>query len=117
MKKFKMVSAIISLIIGFAFYMAAKVTISTNSRYTFTKPYTKFEIETLTYKWIGIFLLVFGIIDIVLLVIAKRREATFEDPNNLGKRPTNTVKCPNCGLTISATTRVCPKCNKILKGD
>lgn len=114
MKKFKMVSAIISLIIGFAFYMAAKVTISSSSHYTFTKPYTKFEIETLTYKWIGIFLLVFGIIDLVLLVIAKRREATFEDPNNLN---TTTVKCPNCGLTISATTRVCPKCNKILKGD
>lgn len=114
LKKFKTILGSISLIVGFAFFLTAQMVISTTEKYTFTKPFTKYELQILSYKWIGIVLIISGILDIILVVLAKKKEAEMKDPSNL---TISSVRCPNCGLTLSSSTKVCPKCKTNLKGD
>ncbi len=114
MKKIKTILGSIGIIVGFALFFAAQMDISTNTRYTFTRPFTQYEVQILSLKWLGILFMVFGVLDIILVVLAKRKEGEMQDPNNL---TFSSGKCPNCGLLVSDGTRICPKCKTVLKGD
>lgn len=113
MKKFYGIMGAISGIIGFVMFLSAQMVISTNSRYSWSKPYTSFEIETLSIKWIGLFLLISGILDIALIVISKYYgEKNIQDVNI--QQLTTTV-CPNCNIPVNNNTTVCPKCKNSLR--
>ncbi len=114
MKKFKTILGSIGIIIGFALFLSAQMVISTSTRYTFERPLTQYEIQILSLKWFGILFIIFGVLDIILVILAKKKEAEMQDPNDL---TLNSGKCPNCGLLVSDGTKICPKCKTVLKGD
>ena len=113
MKKLYGIIGTICSIIGLILTLAAQTVIWSNTRYTWSRPYTQFEAETLSVKWIGIVLLISGIIDILLIVISKIyadkniKDATIQEFAD--------IICPNCGLRVSKTTNVCPKCKNNVK--
>lgn len=114
MKKLKTILGSIGIIIGFALFLAAQFVISTNTRYTFERPLTQYEVQILSLKWFGILFMVFGVIDIILVFLAKKTESKMQNPNNL---TFSSGKCPNCGLLVSNGTKICPKCKTVLKED
>lgn len=116
MKKFYGIMGAVCSIIGFVMTISAQMIISTNTYYTWSRPYTQFELETLSVKWIGVLLLISGIIDIAMIVISK----IYTDKNvqDSTTQEFTTAVCPNCGLRVSKTTEVCPKCKyNIKKGE
>ncbi len=113
MKKLYGIMGAISSIIGFIFTISAQIVIESNTRYTWSRPYTQFEAQTLLVKWIGLAMLISGLIDIALIVISK----VYTDKNI---KDTNIqrfadITCPHCGLRVSKSTNVCPKCKKSIK--
>ena len=111
MKKVKLVLGFISSIVGFAMLLCARMEIATNSRYTWRTPYSQYEAGVMVVQWIGILLLVCGIIDIVVAIVAQRYVS-----NNVKDIDTHTViKCPECGIRVDSNAKICPKCNKALK--
>ncbi len=113
MKKFLTITGSISSIVGFVLFLTAQIIISSETRYTWRKPYTAFEAQTLTLKWVGIILLICGILDIILIIVSKY----YENKNSQDIDVTNnsSVQCPNCGLLVNKETKICPKCKNSLK--
>lgn len=113
MKKFKLILGGISTFIGFVMFLYGQTTIATNSRYTWTKPFTEFEAQTLIVKNIGICLLVCGILDLLLVAFsAYYTSKTTKDSNDIG---VIAKKCPSCGLSVHHLTKICPKCKTEIK--
>mgnify|MGYP004463093753 FL=1 len=80
MKKIIMwIICIINLILGIALLGAAQWEIATNSRYSFERPYTQYEIQIILYKWAGILFIVTGIILLVMNIIQHN------NPNKYGQ--------------------------------
>ena len=69
---------VIDLIVGFSLFIAAQLEISTNSRYTFHKPLTKYELQVISFKWVGILLIVCGIFELVVKLIQKNYGHKYE---------------------------------------
>lgn len=108
MKKFKLIIGSIFSFLGFVFIVAAQSVISSSYRYTWRPPYSQFEAQTLILKWIGIFFLICGLLDLALVLFSKiYTQKTVQDPTS---NQTTTVKCPSCGLIVRDTTKTCPKC-------
>ena len=81
MKKIIMwIICIANFIFGIALFGAAQWEIATNSRYSFERPYTQYEIQIILYKWAGILFIVTGIILLVMNIIKQN------DANKYGKR-------------------------------
>lgn len=108
MKKFYAISGAISSILGFILYLSARTTINANSRYTWSPPYTSYETEILTMKWIGIILLICGIIDLLLLVASQIYMN--QNVQTLDNQLYQVTKCSNCGLQVRKTAVSCPRC-------
>ncbi len=113
MKKLYGILGAVSSIIGFVLTISSQIIIESNTRYTWTRPYTQFEAQTLSVKWIGIALLISGLIDIALIVISKMyTDKNIKDTNI---QMFTDITCPHCGLRVSKTTNVCPKCKNNIK--
>lgn len=52
----------IEIVAGFIMYLYSKMIIDTNDRYTWTQPFTYYEERIMMIKYVGIVLIVFGII-------------------------------------------------------
>lgn len=52
----------IEIVAGFIMYLYSKMIIDTNDRYTWTQPFTYYEERIMIIKYVGIVLIVFGII-------------------------------------------------------
>ena len=113
--KISWIISFIFLIVGFIFYFPAKLEIMTNSHYTWNKPYTKYESEVIMTKWIGIMLLVWGIIIIVLKILQLRYTNKHVKDINQEINRGGVILCSNCGLSISADTRRCPGCGNFIE--
>ena len=102
----------IETIVGFVFFIIAQIEISGNSRYTWTKPYTSYETQVLMVKWIGVLLLIYGIINLGLKVYQERyTEKHTQEMSSVVKRGGKS-KCLNCGLALTADVECCPRCGK-----
>ena len=113
MKSLKLVLGYISSIVGIVMIICARMEMGSNSRYTWTPPYTQYEAGVVVVQWIGIFLLFCGIIDVVVAIVAQKYTS-----DNIRDIDTHTVvKCPGCGISLDSETKVCPKCKKVLKGE
>ena len=114
-KKIGWILGTIETIIGFAFFVAAQSEISSNSWYTFKKPYTEFEAQVIMTKWIGIAFLVSGIIWLALKVFqARYMDKHIQEMNSVITKG-GLTKCLNCGLALTADAETCPRCGKAVK--
>ena len=108
---------VIDLIVGFSLFIAAQLEISTNSRYTFHKPLTKYELQVISFKWVGILLIVCGIFELVVKLIQKNytnkhmQESVIGTVNKIGNI------CPECALPITVDTIKCPRCGCSIKNN
>lgn len=114
-KKVGWIIGTIETIIGFVCFLVAQMEISSNSRYTWRKPYTSYEAQVLMTKWIGIAFLVSGIIWLGLKVYQVRyTEKHVQEMNPVVKKG-GIAKCLNCGLALTADAESCPRCGKTVK--
>ena len=113
MKKFYAIIGTISGIVGFIMTLSAQIAIWSNTRYTWTRPYTSFEVQTLLVKWIGLMLLISGIVDITLIVVSKIYTA--KNVQDVNVQEYATIVCKHCGLRVNKETSVCPKCKNQIK--
>lgn len=101
---------IFECIIGFLMFIIAQAEIVTNTDYTWSRPYTQFEAQIILIKWLGIILILSGIIWMALKIYQiVYADKYIKDVTPL-MREGGTVKCSNCGLVISANMKVCPRC-------
>lgn len=109
MKKVICVIGIICAVAGFAMLLSANLEISSNSRYTWSRPYTSYETKVIMMKYLGIFLLISGIIDVILTVISTAYTSrTIQD--NKGN-PSEFIVCPQCHCKTMKAIELCPNCN------
>lgn len=102
-------------IIGFLCFFVAQMEISSNSRYSWTKPYTSYEALVLRTKWGGILFLILGILWLVLMVYqAKYTDKHIQEINPVLKKG-GIRKCLNCGLDLTADAESCPRCGETVK--
>lgn len=107
---------IIETIIGFTCFLGAQIEILCNSRYTWRKPYTSYEIQVLMIKWTGIIFLISGIAWFCLKVYQVRyTDKHTQDVNSVVKKG-GIIKCLNCGLSLTEDAERCPRCGKSVKG-
>ena len=115
--KFIWIIGILETIIGFVLFVSAQVEISVNSAYSWRQPYTTYEAKIVMMKWIGIALLFSGIIWIGLKLYQKRYTSKhIQEVNQVIKRG-GANKCPNCGLSLSADVKNCPRCGNAVKSN
>lgn len=108
MKKVICAVGIICVILGFALFVSANIEIATNSRYTWTRPYTSYEMEVLIAKYVGIGLLISGIIDLILTAISTvYTTKTIQDKN---ANPETFLVCPVCHCKTMKGAAFCPSC-------
>lgn len=113
MKKAYAIIGTICSVIGFILFLSAQMIIWESTGYTWSKPYTQFEAQTLLVKWIGLLLLICGIIDLVMFTISKYY--TNKNVQDVNMQQLTTTTCPNCGLPVNNSAKVCPKCKTELK--
>lgn len=99
--------------IGFVLFVVAQMEISSNSRYTWRKPYTSYEAQVVMTKWIGIILLISGIVWLLLKIYQLRYTNTHTQEITPLSENGGSVKCPNCGLSLSADVKTCPRCGAV----
>jgi hypothetical protein len=113
MKKFKVIVGSIFSFVGFVCFVTAQSVISGNHRYSWRPPYTTYEAQILMAKWIGLILLLCGILDLAMVVFSHiYTQKTVQDPTS---NQVTMLKCPSCGLSVKNTTEVCPRCNTKIK--
>lgn len=103
---------ILQVSIGSMLSISAQAEILTNSRYTWTRPYTSYETKIITSRWVGILLIISGIIWIGLKLFQIRYANKHIQEVSQSTKSGNIIKCPNCELTLSAGTANCPRCGK-----
>lgn len=108
MKKVVCVVGVICVILGFALLVSANIEIATNSRYTWERPYSNYEMEVLTVKYAGIAILISGAIDVILTVISTIYTAqTIQDKKEDSKA---FLVCPACHCKTMQGATFCPNC-------
>lgn len=105
----------IETIIGFVCFFVAQMEISSNSRYTWQKPYTSYEAQVVMTKWIGIIFLISGIAWLGLKVYQTRYTDKHTQEINPVVKKGGTTKCLNCGLVLTADAKSCPRCGKTVE--
>lgn len=115
--KFVWILGIFEIIIGFVLFFSAQMEISNNSWYTWCKPYSSHEMQVIMMKWIGIILLISGVVWICLKLYQTRyTNIHTQDITQMTKKG-GVIKCSNCGLTLSADVENCPRCGNIIKAN
>lgn len=108
--KFGWIFGALDTVVGFILLVAAQMEISSNPWYTWRKPYTSYEAQVLMVKWVGILLIVCGLIWLGLKVYQTRYTSNHIQEINPITKTGGAIQCPNCGLTLSAGVGQCPRC-------
>ena len=105
---------IIEGVAGIILFAVAQGEIWTNSRYTFTRPYTDYELNIILLKWCGI-LLIFSAVWIFIMMVYQNNysDKHVKDITSTAARGGSRI-CPACGLPVSADISTCPRCKTIL---
>lgn len=102
--------------IGFISIIIANTQISLSSGYTFRPPYTEYEAGILTTKYIGIGMLIIGIIILLLMIVSKiYYSKNVQDISDVGNGKVNYISCPVCNCKTTSDSKYCPKCNHKLQ--
>lgn len=105
-------SFLIETVVGFLMFIVAQAEISSNGGYTWSPPYTSHEASVITMKWIGILVLLTGLVGIGLMLFRNyylNRHVTDTKPiSQSGSK----VRCPECGLMVLSGVKKCPRCGK-----
>ena len=113
--KFGWIVGTIETIVGFTCFMVAQMEISSNSRYTWSRPYTSYEAQVLMTKWVGIALLISGIVWLGLKVYQTRYINSHVQEMDQVVRKGGTIRCSNCGINLTADIERCPRCRTAVK--
>ena len=112
--KFVWILSALEIVIGLVLFLSAQVEISSNPWYSWRRPYTPYEAQIILVKWIGIFLVISGIVWLCLKIYQLR----YTDAHTQEISPTEgkggIVKCSNCGLTLSSAAESCPRCGNAM---
>lgn len=106
---------VIGIIIGFLFtsiglicLIIANMQINMETRYTFKPPLTEYEAGVLITKYIGIGMLVIGIIILLLLIISSIYYS--KNVRDVKNGYENYITCPVCHCKTTADSEYCPRC-------
>lgn len=102
--------------IGLVNVIIANIEISTARGYTFRPPYTEYEAGVIITKYIGIGLLIIGIIILLLMIVSQiYYSKNVQDISGTGNGRVNFISCPVCGCKTTMDSEYCPKCNYKLR--
>lgn len=102
--------------IGFINIIIANIQISTTRGYTFKPPYTEYEAGVIITKYIGIGMLVTGILILLLMIVSKiYYSRNVQDISDIGNGKANFISCPVCNCKTTSDSEYCPKCNNKLR--
>lgn len=103
-------------LIGFMNIIIANIEMSTARGYTFRPPYTEYEAGVIITKYIGIGMLIIGIIILLLMIVSKiYYSKNVQDMSDVGNGRVNFISCPVCNCKTTRDSEYCPKCNHKLK--
>lgn len=113
-KTTKIIIGIIEGIVGMIVFALAQLEIWTNSRYTFTRPFTDYEINIIILKWVGILLILSAVCTFIMSIWQN-----YYSNKHIKDIPSTAAGggskiCPACGLTVSADISTCPRCKTSL---
>lgn len=119
MKKLKDVVAwilnVYVIAFGFSLFQSAQSEISSNPWYTWRRPYSSYEQEVITTRWIGLVLLIAGLIFLLFrLFMTMYNNRHIEEATPMARKD-GTIKCSVCGLELVANTKTCPRCSTVVK--
>lgn len=109
------VISLFELVVGLVLFVMAQSEISTNSWYTWRQPYTSYEAQVIMMKWIGIILLISGIIWIALLLFRVIYTNKHTQDITVLTQKGGSLQCVNCGLAVAANLSICPRCGKSVR--
>lgn len=112
--KFVWLLSVLEIVIGFVLFLPAQIEISSNSWYSWRSPYTPYEVRIIMAKWIGILFLISGIIWLCLKIYQFKYTDSHIQEITPAKGKGGTVKCPNCGLSLSSNVESCPRCGNVM---
>lgn len=111
MKKATLIFGCISSFLGLVMVFIARIEMASNSRYTWTRPYSSYEAGFVLLQMIGILFLVWGVVDVLTYLFSvKYTSNKIQDVNTI-----SIIKCPKCGISLDSKTKICPKCKTIIK--
>lgn len=102
----------VELVVGFILFVFAQIEIYGNSRYTWERPYTEYEAQVIITRWIGIVLLIWGIATIILKLIQTVYVNNHTQDINPLTQNGGAIRCANCGLSLAANVKICPRCGQ-----
>ena len=111
-KKIQLISGLVSAIGGGIALFWALMTMDTYSYYSWKQPFTKFEAQVVTTKWLGILFLVSGIVELIFFFVTLKASNTRTQPvedRHYEKRPAQKF-CIRCGTVMDFEDRFCPNC-------
>lgn len=108
MKGFIGFLAVVGLVAGIILWMYAQSVISSYTYYTWTAPYTSFEAKYIMMRVWGIILTICGALMGILVIVS--HAFTARVVQEVSAPSATAVKCPNCGLSVTADTHTCPNC-------
>ena len=115
LKKNRMLWEVLEFAAGAIMYIWAKWKIETDVYYTWTQPLSSYETRVLCFKYIGIILVVFGIVSIVYKLFCgsnkKSNDFTTEEVLK-GSEKKKMHFCTNCGAKLKEEDKFCPACGK-----
>ncbi len=116
-EKIRWLIGITEILAGFAFFIVAQAEMASNSRYTWRRPYTDYEQQVIITKWVGLALLIAGIIDVGIrlykLMYTNKHTEEINELTKLG----GVVRCTKCRLAVAANTKTCPRCGTLLENN
>ena len=105
---------IMETFIGFILFITAQMEISGDSSYSWRRPYSDYEQQVITTKWIGLVLLIGGGIwlgiRIYQYVYVNKHTQDLNEIAKLG----GIAKCQTCGLTVTQNLTFCPRCGSAI---
>ena len=103
---------ILETMIGLVLFLSARLEIASASWYSWTPPYTEYEAKILTINWIGLILLISGLLSVCVRIfkIAYTKKHV-QDINSITQK-NGTLTCAHCGLNVTADVQTCPRCGK-----
>lgn len=116
-----MIIGYILIVLGVFGMVGSFTTISNDWRYTYKPPYTDHETTMIALLIISVVVFIVGIMVIIFSVVKKKNEDKLKEITNIPQMNSNGQlsvknKCPNCGLNVSDTCTICPRCGQKING-
>lgn len=95
--------------VGLILFIAGYATQKDSYGYTWTPPYTSFEFSVLMTKYIGITILIIGIVVLILLIA--KASYTSKNVKDIHGGSAEFLTCPICHCKTTLGSSECPNCH------